>query len=96
MLYYDRIDISKGIDPTKSNGSKECMIYLPLLFFNQGFTFQDPVYNNFHDLTMLSANIVDVVIITVKDFDYRWITHNICKSEAINLLENHVLDRGYT
>ena len=45
---------------------------------------------------MLSANIGDVVIITVKDVDYRWITHNICKSEAINLLENHVLDRGYT
>ena len=26
MLYYDRIDISIGIDPTKSNKSKECMI----------------------------------------------------------------------
>ena len=25
MLYYDRIDISKGIDPTKSNESKKCM-----------------------------------------------------------------------
>ena len=26
MLYYDRIDISEGIDPTKSNKSRECMI----------------------------------------------------------------------
>ena len=26
MLYYDIIDISKGIDPTKSNKSRECMI----------------------------------------------------------------------
>ena len=26
MLYYDRIDISEGIDPTKSDKSRECMI----------------------------------------------------------------------
>ena len=26
MLHYDRIDISEGIDPTKSNKSRECVI----------------------------------------------------------------------
>ena len=26
MLYYDRINISEGIDLAKSNDSKECMI----------------------------------------------------------------------
>ena len=26
ILYYDRINISEGIDPTKSNNSKECII----------------------------------------------------------------------
>ena len=26
MLYYDRVDISEGTDPAKSNKSKECMI----------------------------------------------------------------------
>ena len=26
MMYYDRIDISEGIDLAKSNNSKECMI----------------------------------------------------------------------
>ena len=26
MLYYDKIDISEGIDPAKSNNSKECMV----------------------------------------------------------------------
>ena len=25
MLYYNRIDMSEGIDPIKSNKSKECM-----------------------------------------------------------------------
>ena len=26
MLYYDRVDISEGIDLTKNSSSKECMI----------------------------------------------------------------------
>ena len=42
MLYYDRIDISEGIDPTKSNKSREYMI-CHYSFFNHGFKFQDYV-----------------------------------------------------
>ena len=95
MLYYNRIDISEGINPTKSNKSRECMI-CHYWFFNHGFKFQDYVCNGCHDLTMLSVNISDIAIITVKNVDYRCIIHNISKSEAINLLENSVLeDRGY-
>ena len=95
MLYYDRIDISEGIDPTKSNKSRECMI-CHYWFFNHGFKFQDYVCNGCHDLTMLSVNISDIAIITVKNVDYRCIIHNISKSEAINLLESCVLeDRRY-
>ena len=26
MLYYEKIDINKGIDPNKKGNSKECMI----------------------------------------------------------------------
>ena len=39
MLYYDRIDISKGFDPPKSNRNKEFMIF-QYWFFNQGLNFQ--------------------------------------------------------
>ena len=95
MLYYDRIDISEGIDFTKSNRSKEFMI-CQYCFFNHGFKFEDSVCNACHDLTILSVNISDIVIITVKDVDYRCIIHNIIKSEAINLLTNSMLEnRGY-
>ena len=46
---------------------------------------------------MLSVNIGDIAVITVKNADYRCIIHKIGKSEAINLLESFVLkDRGYT
>ena len=37
---------------------------------------------------MLTVNISDIAIITVKNTDYRCIVHNISKFEAINLLEN--------
>ena len=34
--------------------------------------------------------------IAIKNHDYRYIIRNICKSEAINLLKNLVIeDRGY-
>ena len=72
MLYYNRIDISEGIE------------------------FQDYVYNGCHDLTMLSVNMSDIAIITIKNVDYRSIIQNISKSESIDLLKNSVLeDRGY-
>ena len=49
------------------------------------------------DYTMVSVNISNVAIITIKNVDYCCIIHNITKSEAINLLKNSVFeDRGYT
>ena len=81
MLYYDRIDISEGIDSTESNKSRECMI-CHYWFFNHGFKFQDYVCNGCHDLKMLSVNISDIVITTVKNVDYCCIVYNISKSEA--------------
>ena len=66
MLYYDRTDISKRIDPTKSNRSKKCMICY-YWFFNHGFKFQDSAYNGCHDLTMLSVNIsVNILLSLLK------------------------------
>ena len=69
MLYYDRLDISKGIDLAESNNSKKCMICL-YFFFNHGFKFRDSVCKSCYDLTMLSVNIGDVSIITFKNVDY--------------------------
>ena len=45
---------------------------------------------------MLCINISNITTITIKKVDYRCIIHNISKSEAINSLENYVLeDCGY-
>ena len=76
MLYYDRIDISEGIDLAKSNNSKECMICHYWLF-NYGFVFQDYVCSGCLDLTMLCLNISNITIIAVQIVDYICIIHNI-------------------
>ena len=81
MLYCDRIHLSEGIYLAKSNNSKECIIHR-YRFFNQGCKFQDSICNGCHNLTMLSINITNVAIVTVKNVDYCCIIHN-SKSEAI-------------
>ena len=94
MLYYDRINISDGTDPTKSNKCKDCMIF-HYWIFNHGFKFQNSVCNVCHNLTVLSVDIRDIV--TIENVDYCYINYNISKSEPINLLKNCVLeDSGYT
>ena len=80
----DKIDISKGSDPNKSNKNKECLIWRYCIF-NQGIKFQDSVCNGCHDLKMLCLNISNIAIITIKNVDYRCIINNISKYKAINL-----------
>ena len=91
MLYYDRINISEGINSAKANSRNECMV-CHYCFFNHGFNFQDSVSNGFHDLTILCRNISDIAIVTVKNVDYNCIIHDVNKSEAIHLLENYVVE----
>ena len=38
MLYYDKSNVSEGIDPTKSDKSKGCMVF-HYRFFNHKFKF---------------------------------------------------------
>ena len=39
ILYYDRIDVSKGIDVSKTSASKRCDIFHYLYFLNYKFKF---------------------------------------------------------
>ena len=68
MLCYNRIYKSEETDPTNSNRNKEYLICY-YWFFNHGFDFQDSLCNSFHDLEMLSVNISDTIITTIKNVD---------------------------
>ena len=61
MLYYNRTDIGKEIDPAKSNNSKEFMIW-HYWYFNHEFKFHDYICNGCHDLTMLIIVVLLMVL----------------------------------
>ena len=70
MLYYDRIDVSEGIDVNKTSASKECLICHYWYFLNKGFSFQQNVCNRCHHLLMMSRNHSDISILKIKSIDY--------------------------
>ena len=70
MLYYDRIDISEGIDVNKTSASKECDICLSWYFLNYSFTFQPNVCNRCYDLLILIMSM-NIAILNIKGSDYR-------------------------
>ena len=71
MLYYDRVEVSKGIGINKTSALKGCDICHYLYFLDKGFN------HNLSAIAFLNINYVD----------YRCIITRINKSEAINLLQ---------
>ena len=88
ILYYDRIDISVGIDVNKTSASKQCDICHYWYFLNYSFKFQPNVSNRCHDLLMMSINLNNIAILNIKGSDYRCIISLSSKNEAIKLVQN--------
>ena len=93
MLYFDRIDVSEGIDINKTSTSKECDICHHWYFLNKGFTFQPNVCNRCHDLLMMSMNLIDIAVSNIKVSNYSCIISRISKNEAIKLMKNAILTK---
>ena len=66
MLYYDRIDVSEGLDVNKTSALKECDICHYWYFLNYSFKFQPNVCNRCHDLLMMSMNLSDIAVLNIK------------------------------
>ena len=95
MLYYDRIDVSEGIDVNRTSASKESDIFHYCYFLNYSFKFHPNLCIRSHDLLMISINLSDVTILNIKDSDYHCISL-ISKNEAIKLkLDSHSPKRNY-
>ena len=56
MLYYDRIEVSEGINVNKTSESKEYDICHYWYFLNKGFKFQSNVCNRCYDILIVSVN----------------------------------------
>ena len=84
MIYYNRTDVSEGIDANKTSSSKECIIcHYWCYFLNKRFKF----CYECHVVLMLSMNLIDIAISNIFSADYRCIVNGISKSEAINSLK---------
>ena len=70
MLYFNKIDVSEGIDVNTTSASKECDICHYCYFLNYSFKFQPNVCNRCHDLLM-SMNLSNIAILNIKGSDYR-------------------------
>ena len=92
MLQYEKIDVTEGIDLHKSDKSKECMICYYWYFKDIGYKYEPYVCNGCHDLSMVFYDLKDFMILCVKGVDYRCYVFSRNKSDAINLLNNSVLD----
>ena len=88
MIYYDRIDVSEGIDVNKTSVSEQCDICHYWYLLNYSFKFQPNVCNGCHDLLMMSVNLSDIAILNINGSDYCCIISLISKNEARNLLQN--------
>ena len=79
MLYCDRIDISEGIDVSRTSVSKECSICHYHYFLDKRFKFQPDVCNVRHDVLIMSINLNDFAILSICGVHYRCIVNGISK-----------------
>ena len=73
MLWYQKIDISEGIDVNKTNASKECEVCHYWFFKDIGFKFQEHVCNKCHDLLTIAYSSKNITILNTKGDTYRYI-----------------------
>ena len=95
MLQYEKIDVSEGIDTNKTSASKECILCHYWYFKDVGFKFERRVWNKCHYVLMTAYKLKNIAILNVKGVDFRCILWGISKDEAVNRLNNFVLeDKG--
>ena len=66
MLEYDGIDISGGINITKTNASKECKICHYWYFKDIGFKYEPHLFNGCHGLMQKAVSFNSIAIVYVK------------------------------
>ena len=91
----DRIDVSEGIDINKTSKPKECMLCHYWYFKDIDYKFQPYLCNGCHFVSMMAYELKNIATLNAKGVDYRWILWDISRDEAVNRLNNSVLeDKG--
>ena len=85
MLQYEKISISEEIDIDNTSASKECLIIIGTLKMLDAC-------NKCHDVFITAYELKNISILNVKEVDFRCILWGISWDEAVNMLNNSVLE----
>ena len=95
MLQYEKIDVSEGIGTNETSVSKQCMLCHYWDFKDVGFKFEPRVCNKCHVVFMTAYELKNIAILNAKAVNFRCILWGISRDEAVNRLNNSVLeDKG--
>ena len=72
--------------------TKECMLCHYWYFNDVGFKFKPYVCNKCHDVLMTAYELKNIAILNVKGVDFRCILWDVSKNEAVNRLNNSLLE----
>ena len=92
MLQYEKIDLPEGIDIDKTSASKECELCHYWHFKDVGFRFEPHVCNKCPNVLMTAYELKNIAILNVEGVDFRCILWGISRDEAVNRLNNSVLE----
>ena len=92
MLQYKNIDISEGTDTNKTSTSKVCMLCHYWYFKDIWFRFEPHVCNKCHDVLMTAYEFKNIAILNIKGADFSCILWGVSRDEAVNRLNNFVLE----
>ena len=92
MLQYDRTDVSEAIDINKTSEPKESMLCHYWYFKDVVYKFQPYVCNGCHAVSMMTYELKNTAILNAKGIDYRCILWDISKNDAVDRLNNSVLE----
>ena len=93
MLEYDRIDISEGIDISKTNALTEYDICNHWYFLSKNFNCEPYLCNGCHDLMQKAKNFNDVAIVFAKGIDHRIHFWYMSKNDAINMNNSNLNEK---
>ena len=95
MLQYEKIDVSEQIGTNGTSASKEYMFCQYCYFKDVGFKFEPHICNKCHDVLMTAYELRNIATLNVKDVNFRCILWGNSRDEAVNRLNNSVLeDKG--
>ena len=94
MLAYERIDISDGINVSKLDGSKECILCHYWCFLDKTFSYGPYLCDGCYSMTQKCNKLKNIAIICIKKTVYRICFLFMSKHEAKKLMANsNVIDK---